>query len=665
MTKFRQVQPVEGGIPSEPTEVRILYDADNLYIGIRCTDEPQGVLGNDMSHDSLFTSDDYVAVVIDAFGRKQESYYFAVNPAGAWADGLVSNAETLDLSWDANWSNRVQRDATGWTVEMVIPFKSISFTPALQEWGINFERKIRRKQELDRWAAANRARKVYSLAELGRLTGLVGLRQGLGVELHPFARFQHNEKSTTSSAADSFKAGGELIWHILPSLNATLTINTDFAETDVDARQVNLTRFPLFYPEKRDFFLRDGTFFAFGGLTTSTSFIPYYSRRIGLGANGTQSDLPFGAKIAGRAGPVTIGLFDTVVDANGAVPRQNLSVGRVACQILGNSSVGLIFTNGDPRGAGRNTVIGADFNLSNDTWVEGKTILGHAWVLGSRSDAAGGKDTAAEIELNYPNDPWSFDVFVRHVGEKFDPALGFADRAGIRLYDATGDFFSHPNGSVIRDIDWGAHAGITTDLHDRELREDIDISRITFTNPAGDQLRPIWPTVYADRVLTPFAIAPGVVIPPGFYRWPQLFKMQLITSPHRQLSGLVYFRFGDYYKGKETEQKGSVTWRPDHHWNLTGTYDLYQIKLPEGHFNVRILSGSITYAWSPYLSASALIQYDTQSRFIGENFRLRWRLTAGNDIFLAVNRGYLNQLDGSWVFQGAQDILKVGWTWQR
>jgi hypothetical protein len=238
------------------------------------------------------------------------------------------------------------------------------------------------------------------------------------------------------------------------------------------------------------------------------------------------------------------------------------------------------------------------------------------------------------------------------------------DRTGIRAYDVTADYLWHPNGPVIRDIDWGNHTGITTDLHNRDLREDIDFTRITFTNPAGDQLRPIWPTIYADRVLAPFAIAPGVVIPPGFYRWIQWAKMQLTTSPHRRLSGLVYLRAGDYYAGTETEEKGSLTWRPDRHWNLTGTYDLYQIKLPQGRFNVRILSGSIAYAWSPYMTASALIQYDTQSRLLGENLRLRWRITAGNDIFLAINRGYLNQLDGRRDFQGGQDILKAGWTWQ-
>lgn len=672
ITAFRQVQPHLHAASSEPTDVRILYDRDNLYIGIRCTEGTDEILGSDMGHDSYdstlsqgatFSSDDYVAITIDAFGRRQEGYYFAVNPAGAWADGLVYNGETLDLNWDTVWYNRAHRDATGWTVQIVIPFKSIAFAPGLGTWGINVERMIRRKQELARWTAVNRGRQMYSLSKLGEIEGIADIRQGIGLDFEPYARFRHTQGSPAGPASDSFKGGGELVWHVLPSLDAILTVNTDFAEAEVDSRQVNLTRFPLFYPEKRDFFLRDGSFFTFGGLASVNSLVPYYSRRIGLAADGTPANLPIGVKIAGRAGPLTVGIFDTVVDANGAVPQKNLGVARIACQVSDDSSVGVLVTNGDPRGPGQNTLFGADYNWVNDTLIDGKTIYAHAWVLGTRSDAAGGRGMASEVRFKYPNDPVHWEIALRAIDKKFDPALGFVNLAGVRLYHVVSGYSWHPNGAVVRDIDIGEDSDLSTNFRNRDVKEDADVLKFVLTGSHGDTLAPLWITDRADRPLTPFTVAPGVVIPPGFYRW-LVDKVQLTTTANRPLSGLVSVLGGNYYNGTQLEETASAIWRPDSHWSLTGSCDLYQIKLPEGHFNVRILSGSLGYAWTPYLSARILYQYDTQSRLLGEDYRVQWTVFPGDTVFLVLDRGYFNDPNSGWAFRSGQDTLKAGWTWK-
>lgn len=650
----------------------MLYDADHLYVGIRCAEDGDDILANDLSRDSrdtsstapaqgnVFESDDYVAITIDTFGRHQEGYYFAVNPAGAWADGLVYNAETLDLSWDTVWFSRTQRDTSGWTAELIIPSKSIAFEAGRDDWRINVERMLRKRREIVRWTAVNRQRQVYSLAELGRLAGLDGLRQGIGLTFEPYVLLRHRQSTAGSAAREAFRSGADLVWNIRPSLEATLTLNTDFAQTDVDQRQVNLTRFPLFYPEKRDFFLRDEPYFAFGGIN-STTFVPYYSRSIGL-VNGNPVDLPLGAKLAGRAGPLTLGVLTTIVDATPGTARRELTVGRVADQITDDSTVGLIFTNGDPRTRGSNTLVGTDYNFVNNTWLSNRTILAHAWLMATHSDAKHGDGTAASLEVNYPNDPYSVDVFVRQVGSKFDPALGFVQQTGIRDYHVFVDRYWHPNGSTIRDIDIGSHADVTFDLHGRDLTEDSDLARVTLTNARGDNLA-AWVTDYADRPLTPFTVAPGVVIPPKFYRWLQE-KIQFVASASRTLSGVVYLRVGDYYNGTQTEEKGSVVWRPNGHWNLTGSYDLYQVRLPAGHFDVRNLAASVGWYWSPYLFGSILSQYDTQSRTLGMDYRFQYIFSPRRSVFVVVNRGYFNDPNARWRNIGGQQIVKVGWTWQ-
>lgn len=673
LADFRQTQPTTGAPGSERTVARLLHDADNLYIGIRCDEAPADILGNDLSHDSrdtsttapaqgsVFESDDYLAVTLDPFGRRQEGYYFAVNPAGAWADGLVYNVEILDLSWDTVWFTRTHRDSAGWSAEIIVPFKSIAFNARLTEWRVNIERMLRRKQEIVRWTGVDRQRQVYSLAELGRLRGLEGIRQGLGLECSPYLLYRsHTATPPAGASANGFRSGADVVWHILPSLEATLTINTDFAQTEVDQRQIDLTRFPLFYPEKRDFFLRDEPFFSFGGID-STTFVPYYSRSIGL-VKGAPVGLPFGAKLAGRAGSVTLGLLNTLVDASPGGPRRNLTVGRVAWQATDSSTVGILFTHGDPRAATGNTLVGTDFNLVNNSWLPGRTLIAHVWVMGTHSALKGGNGTAASFEVNYPNDPFAVDFLVRQVDARFDPALGFVQQTGVRDYHLFIDRFWHPNGTFVRDVDFGSHADLTYDLQGRDLAEDADFARLTLTHPAGDNLA-IWFTNYADRPLTPFTAAPGVVVAPGFYRWLQ-GKIQFVSSASRPVSGIAYFRYGDYYNGRQTEEKGSIVWRPDGHWNVTATCDLYQISLPAGHFDVRNLSASISWYGSPYFFVRVLGQFDTQSRTLGMDYRCQWTVAPRRSVFLVINRGYFKDPGAGWRNQGGQQALKVGWTWQ-
>ena len=400
---FRQVYPGENTDPSERTELWITYDADNFYVAVRCHDSagPAGIRAYSMQHDQDNGSDDIVRLVLDTFHRQSDGYYFALTAAGGKHDGLVQNKEEPNDQWDGLWTGRVSRDAGGWSAEFAIPAKSIAFDPANGTWGFNLARAIRRKQEIVRWAGLIRAKSETALSEAGELRGITGLRQGRGLEFRPFASATARSNPLPGEKSFEFKPGLDFVWHVSPSLAATVTLNTDFADAEVDQRQVNLSRFPLFFPEKRSFFTQDASLFTFGGIQNDP--LPFFSRRIGLADDGTKVDILGGAKLTGRAGPWTIGVLDVQTGEHAGVPGQNLFVGRLARQVLAESSVGLIATHGDPTGAGNNTLLGADFNYANSHLAGGKSLTVRTGLQLTDSARAGGTGTAATVAVNYPN----------------------------------------------------------------------------------------------------------------------------------------------------------------------------------------------------------------------------------------------------------------------
>src|SRR6266852_4652485 len=282
LTNFRQVLPVEGAQPSERSEVRFVYTPDVLFIGIRCVDrDPEKILVKTMQHDNPFDSDDYVKIAFDTFANGRDGYAFMINAAGARTDSNFGKFAEEDRNYDAIWTARARVDSEGWTAEIAIPFKSISFDVKNDFWRMNVERVLRHAQETDRWSAISRAKQVTALEDFGELRDLRELRQGLGLDFRPYIRTTYRDDSFPHNEGFLFDTGFDLTYRLTPSLTAVGTVRTDFAETEVDDRIISLSRFPTFFPEKRDFFLQDAQLFAFGGLADDDRV--YFSRRIGLG----------------------------------------------------------------------------------------------------------------------------------------------------------------------------------------------------------------------------------------------------------------------------------------------------------------------------------------------------------------------------------------------
>ena len=643
LTNFTQVLPVEGAAPTERTEVRIVYDRDNLYIGVRCFDrEPAKIIAKQMQHDSFFQSDDTVKIAFDTFDRQRDGYFFAVNPAGARTEGLIENFNDEDPLWDTVWDARTCVDAQGWTAEFVIPFSSLSFDPGHDHWGFNIERVIRRKQEIVRWTSLARAKWMDSLADFGELRGLHVERHGVGLELKPFASVEYLDDAGTDGAAWRVKPGFDLTDRITPSLTANATFNTDFAEAEVDQRVVNLTPYPQFYPEKRDFFLQDSSLFTFG--SPSESLSPYYSRNIGLSASGQSISLLAGGRLTGRVGDTSVALLDVQQDAytdansGSRIGSKNLFVGRVSTLMLDESNAGFLITHGNPLSPGDNTMAGPDFNYLNNRLPDGKQLVGHFWLLGSSSTGAAGDNTAFGADIEYPNEPFIARLSYQRIGEDFNPALGYIERSGTDEIIVRTGYVWRPNTALLRSIQFDLRPYVTTDHRGRLVAEDDDLPRLNFTDPAGDQFMVSY-TLHRDSLDAPYEIVPGIVVPAGNFPHGHI-KPVLTTSDARPVSASLGLDAGHFYTGSSRDCKSTVDWRPSRFVTVDLAYEVQQLKLPQGRIDVRIGSGQLTLALSPDLSWSTIAQYDDLSDNFGVNSRVRWTYRPGSDIFLVVDQGY-------------------------
>ncbi|MBI2515591.1 MAG: carbohydrate binding family 9 domain-containing protein [Opitutae bacterium] len=657
---FRQITPLENTDPTERTEFWAAYDADNLYVAIRAHDrEPAHIRAVNMQRDQDNDSDDLVWILFDPFHHQRDGYFFGLTAAGGKLDGLIQNKTESKFEWDGLWHGKVSRDAGGWSAEFAIPLKTLSFDPANDTWGFNLQRVIRRKQEKINWSGYTRAKGISSLPDAGELRGLTGLRQGRGLEFKPFASLTRHSDPLPDQHEVEFKPGFDLVWHVTPSLAATFTVNTDFADAEVDERQVNLTRFPLFFPEKRSFFTQDASLFTFGGLRTDP--LPFFSRRIGLAADFTPVDLLGGAKLTGRLGPVTLGVLDVQTDRHSGVPSRNLFVGRASVQVLAESNAGVIVTHGDPRAGGDNTLVGFDFNYASSHLPGNRAIEAHAWVQATDSTLAGGKGIASAVAVNYPNEPFGFTYYAGSYGSHYDPALGSVQRTGINSYFLQTRYTWRPDRFGIRRIQAMEYSDISTSLRGRALSEAHQIPYVEIEAHSGDLVKLLLEE-HHERLDAPFAISPGVLLPTGDHRW-LLFQADWLSSPARPVSAGLTWAGGGFYTGHRTRYGAQFNWRPSGHLEFTSKFDLQSIRLPEGNFAVRLATARVAYLFTPGLQLSLLGQYDNFSNQLGANFRVKWIVQPGNEFYFVVNQGY-DATDGQLRPTRNDTSLKGVWTFR-
>jgi len=647
LSRFVQREPVEGGEPSEETEIRVVFTDTALYIGAVCHDRtPREIVATQLARDADLDVDDRLTIVLDPFFDHRNGFFFQVNAAGARADGQVSNnAESLNRDWDGIWNALVRITNEGWIAEIEIPFKTLRFTPDQSEWGFNVERQIKRRQEIDRWTAARQNVWISNLAEAGVLDGLTRVRQGLGLDVRPYG------SAAVADGSGDATGGVDLFKNLTSSVNAAVTVNTDFAETEADLRQVNLTRFPLFFPEKRSFFLEGAGVFDVAGLINTTDLRPFFSRRVGL-IDDVAVPVRLGVKLTGRQSDYNVGVLDVETGAvtdpglpGGAVDRQNLLVARVSRNLFQQSWVGGILTHGDPSGSGGNTLIGGDARFATSTFHGNKNLSLDLFLLGTEDGAAGVRDGAGGFRIDYPNDRWDVALNWRQIGERFQPALGFVPRAGIRKTDVSIAFQPRPERWGIRQFFFEANPVVVTNLQNRLESWSIFTAPFNVRTESGEHLE--WnyiPTF--EHLDQAFEISPGVMIPPGSYRWTR-YRTEANTATKRWWVIDAALWWGGFYGGTLEQVEFGATLKPGRHAALSVQAARNTVTLPEGSFNTNVLTLKADYNVTPNLSWANLAQYDNESRVAGLQSRFRWILQPGNDFFLILNRGWRRTLEES------------------
>jgi hypothetical protein len=655
-----QRDPTAGAPASEETDVRVLFDADSLYFGITCYDRsPSAIVSTQLARDADLEVDDRVTVVIDPFFDHRNGFFFVVNPSGARADGQISNnAETLSYDWDGIWDAKARIAAQGWVAEIVIPFKSLRFKPGQDVWGFNVERQIKRLQERDRWASPRPDVWISNLAAAGQLTGVAGARQGIGLDIRPFVSAGEENSSGT------FKPGLDVFKSITSSLTASLTINTDFAETEVDARQINLTRFELFLPEKRTFFLEGAGVYDVAGLgSDNPDVIPFFSRTVGL-LNGQEVPIGFGLKVTGRQAGFNIGALDvqtrhTTLE-EGPLAAQNLLALRLSKNVFEQSWIGAIATRGNPTGAGDNSLIGVDARLATSHFRGGKNLSLSLYGLRTDDRASAKIDYAYGFKLDYPNDRWNFALNWKRIGDGFNPAMGFVPRTGIRSTDSYAAFQPRPQRWGIRQFFFELEPTYITNLQGRVENWRVFTAPFNVRTESGEHLE--WnyiPTF--EHLDLPFEIRPGVVVPSGSYRFTR-YRAEINTATKRPWVLDFAFRYGGFYDGSLRQFQPALTLKPNGHLAVVFQMERDEASLGAGDFVTQLYSGRLNYNFSPNVTWSNLVQYDSESRLLGFQSRFRWIVKPGDDLFLVVGRGWFRRFDGDYIPSFDKVSAKVQYT---
>ena len=642
---IHQILPVEYSAPTQVTRFLVLYDDDALYLAADMKDDEPNLMTAKVLRQGGANSwlDDQFNIFLDPFNDKRSGYRFQVNPHGVRQEGLFRGADQVQWQWNGIWQAGAQQGDDGWVAETRIPFKTISFNPETDTWGLNLNRRVARTNETMGWVSRNR---TQSPAISGELTGISGLRQGLGLDIVP--SFTAVERRDFSPRADDSEAEPSLdvFYKITPSLNAALTLNTDFSATEVDDRQVNLTRFGLFFPERRDFFLQDADIFEFGRIGQRSmdspfarpleeNALPFFSRRIGLSATGQPVDLEGGAKLSGRVGRWTIGTLAIRQDEFFSVAPSDLFVGRVAANVLAESAVGLIVTDGDPLSNVDNSVAGVDFRYQNTRLPNGRSLESEAWYQQSSTDGRDGDDAAWGVRVWSPNTVrFKGGVGIKEVEANFNPALGFINRRNIRDYTGELGYTYRPAGRDLRTLYTGANVQHIDNL-DGGLQSEIAQLRVELENQTTDKLT-FRLQSEKEGVRDPFEIFDGIVIAPGDYSFEQ-FRVGISTGPHRRFVTTASYATGDFYDGELANVATQVEWIPVPRFRALLSYDHNEVKLPQGDFTVRLARAGVDVIMSARLSWVNIVQYDNLTRTTGVNSRVHWIPEAGRELFVVLN----------------------------
>ena len=663
ITDLYQINPQEFAAPSEDSQILVVYTKDALYVAARFLDnEPDKVGAQVLRQGDWSVGEDSFTIMLDPFNNGRNGYIFDLTANALRNQALYESVTRENWSWRGIWHGETRLTDEGWVAEVEIPFKTLSFDPNNDVWGINFARYIGRKAEHIGWLSANR---TQNPSIFGEVTGMSGAEKGVGLDVVPSARASQSRDFEADVSSDSVEPAIDIFYKLTPSLTASLTINTDFSGTSVDQRQINLTRFGLFFPEQRVFFLQDTDIFEFGRIGGADSFQdnstisrveresgrPFFSRRIGLSDAGQTIPIDYGGKLTGRIGDWDVGILGIRQEATGTQASSDLFVARLARNVLEESSVGIIYTDGDPNSGFGNSLAGVDFRYLNTRLPNGQTIEASAWYQQSDTEGIDGDDSAYGVSLRMPNaEGIKAGIFYKEIERNFFPALGFVNRVDVRDLSAEIGYTWFPNSGAIRNGYTGVDYQRIETLDGELQSQAITIRAAEITNHYGDGIN-IHYQLFDEFIDSPFEISDGVIIPVGNFSFDQ-YCGNFFTGEYRVVYFNGYYCGGDFYDGTISAPGLQATWRPNEHFRFTAGYDVSDIDLPTGSFTTRLASLRADIAFTNTWSWENILQYDNVSDSMGLNSILRWVPRAGREVLLVVNREFID-------YTGRRDFRSV------
>ncbi|MBI4442389.1 MAG: carbohydrate binding family 9 domain-containing protein [Acidobacteria bacterium] len=633
---FLQRDPLQGSPSTERTEVRVLYDDKNIYVGAYCYySQPQGIIVNDISRDFDMGEEDYFGVLYDTFNDDRNGFYTITTARGGQRDAqFLDEGRDFNLNWDGVWRVRTRIREDGWTAEFEVPFKTLRFAKNSQQiWGIQFFRRIRHKNEWVSWSQIPRRYSLLHVSSAGELQGLENVEPGKNLKIKPYVLGGVQQFAAKGTEGD-FDGGADIKYGVTPSLTLDLTLNTDFSHVEADTQQVNLTRFPLFFPEKREFFLENFGMFQFGALRGREALL-FHSRNIGL-ESGEPVPILGGVRLSGRAGPYYLGLMDIQTRSERAEPATNFAVARLRRDVFTNSNVGVVFINRQSaQPDDHNRSFGADVNF----WFLQRDLRITGLLAKTQTPGRDGKDRAGLLEAELQKNLVRAQASYLDIGENFNPEVGFVRRPGRRILH--GEFELRPRlqrddrlGFLMRDIS----SGVVSDyaiLPDGQT--ETKLLRPHFQIEFQDAS--IFRVQYGlnfERLTRPFRIRSGINIPVGDYRFNE-FLVSYASDKSKLFSASLQYETGEFYEGRKKTWTVGGQVLANYQFRASINYERNSVSLPQGEFATDLVGFRANYAFNPQMFLNAFIQYNSDTQRISSNIRFRLIHRPLSDIYVVYN----------------------------
>ncbi len=616
---------------TERTEVRVLYDDDNLYIGIRAFEtEPGKMTVRGIFRDEQGSGDDIVIVMLDAYHVHRSAVQLNSNANGLIYDMLQTgeSEQTRNINFDMVWTSRGRRTESGYEIEERIPFKSLRFAPRRPGeevvFGVGFKRNVTRKNEEVTWPYVSIDSSWYRPAELGHIRGITDVQPGRNVELRPYVLGGATRDLGRALTDGKREVGLDVKWGVTTGLTADFTLNTDFAQEEADVQQVNFSRFSLFFPEKRQFFLEGQQMFQFGVAREADMA---FTRRVGLSGSGEIVPIIGGGRLSGRQGRTSLGLMSIQTGDATGLPGQNFSIARVKRDVLSRSSLGGIVTSVQGEG-GVNRVYGADASL----------YLRRVWFLdgflAARDQTGASWSGAGYGRFAYLSDKWGSSYQLLSLGKAFNPGIGFVRRPDSRQHNATVRFSPRPGAAGIRQLNFsGAFDYITNQQNVLQTRNRQGAVDVDFESGASLAVTALGTL---ESISAPFRLTSALSIPPGEYHFNTL-STQYSTPNRRNASLSATYTTGGFWNGERDTVSLRANYRINTHLGVSGNYDVNWVDLPGGKWTSHLLSSRVIVPIRNDLAIQSLFQYNRDTRQMASNLRFRWIPKAGTDFFVVYN----------------------------